>query len=87
MTTADRRASERELSPLLDYYRLARRAACGPDRDRDELWDPYRQAPPLYAYVAALITAGMAACTREHRYVRLRRSVAALWTSTTVSPP
>lgn len=55
MTTADRQASERE---LLDEYRRALSAAGGPQLDRDELWERYRQAA-LYAYVAPLITAGM----------------------------
>ena len=48
MTTADRQACERE---LLDDYRRALAAAGGPELDRDELWDRYRQGA-LYAYVA-----------------------------------
>jgi hypothetical protein len=55
MTTADRQRSERD---LLDGYRLALAAAGGPELDREDLWDRYRQAA-LYAYVAPLITAGM----------------------------
>ena len=52
MTTADRQASERE---LLDDYRRALAGAGGPELDRDELWDRYRQGA-LYPYVATLIT-------------------------------
>jgi hypothetical protein len=75
MTTADRQASERE---LLDDYRLALASAGGPELDRDELWDRYRQGA-LYAYVAALITAGMGGMQAETIALEgLRRSVAAL---------
>jgi hypothetical protein len=75
MTTADRKASERE---LLDDYRLALASAGGPELDRDELWDRYRQGA-LYAYVAALITAGMGGMQAETIALEgLRRSVAAL---------
>lgn len=55
MTAADRQATQRD---LLDVYRDALAAGNGPDLDRDELWERYRQAA-LYPYVAALITAGM----------------------------
>ncbi len=41
MTTADRQACERK---LLDDYRRALAAARGPELDRDDLWDRYRQA-------------------------------------------
>jgi Phosphotransferase enzyme family len=43
MTTADRKAGERE---LLDDYRLALARAGGPELDRDELWDRYLQGAP-----------------------------------------
>ena len=56
MTTADRQAHERDL--LDRYRRCAGRRAAVRDLDRDDLWDRYRQGA-LYAYVAALITAGM----------------------------
>ncbi|MDT5330760.1 MAG: hypothetical protein QOF31_2057, partial [Mycobacterium sp.] len=73
MTTVDRQASERE---LLDDYRRALASAGGPDLDGDELWDRYRQGA-LYAYVAALITAGMGGMQAENIAMEgLRRSVA-----------
>jgi hypothetical protein len=82
MTTADRQASERE---LLDDYRRALASAGGPDLDRDDLWDRYRQSA-LYAYVAALITAGMGGMQVENIAMEgLRRSVAALDDLDTVS--
>jgi hypothetical protein len=75
MTTADRRAAQRD---LLDGYRTSLVAAGGPDLDRDELWDRYRQAA-LYAYVAPLITAGMGGMQNEGIAMEgLRRGVAAL---------
>jgi hypothetical protein len=82
MTTVDRQASERE---LLDDYRRALASAGGPDLDGDELWDRYRQGA-LYAYVAALITAGMGGMQAENIAMEgLRRSVAALDDLDTVS--
>ncbi len=75
MTPEDRRAGQRE---LLDDYRRALVAAGGPDLDRDELWLRYREAA-LYAYVAALITAGMGGMQVEDIAMEgLRRAVAAL---------
>jgi Phosphotransferase enzyme family len=75
MTTAERQLSERE---LLDDYRRALSAAGGPDLDRDDLWDRYRQAA-LYAYVATLITAGMGGMQEGGIALEgLRRGVAAL---------
>jgi thiamine kinase-like enzyme len=75
MTTADRQASERE---LLDEYRRALSAAGGPQLDREELWERYRQAA-LYAYVAPLITAGMGGMQVESIALEgVRRGVAAL---------
>jgi aminoglycoside phosphotransferase (APT) family kinase protein len=75
MTSADRQAGERE---LLDDYRRVLASAGGPELDRDELWDRYRQGA-LYAYVAALITAGMGGMQAENIALEgLKRSVAAL---------
>ncbi len=75
LTTADRQAGERE---LLDGYRAALVAAGGPEINRDELWDRYRQAA-LYAYVAPLITAGMGGMQDDGIAMEgLRRGVAAL---------
>jgi len=82
MTTADRQASERE---LLDQYCRVLAGAGGPDLDRDELWDRYRQGA-LYAYVAALITAGMGGMQAENIALEgLTRSVGALDDLDTVS--
>lgn len=55
MATRARRDTQRD---LLDVYRQSLVAHGGPDLDRDDLWDRYRQAA-LYPYVATLITAGM----------------------------
>ena len=75
MTADDRRANQRE---ILDEYRRALAAAGGPDLDRDDLWERYRQGA-LYAYVAALITAGMGGMQDEGIALEgLRRAVAAL---------
>ena len=82
MTTADRQASERE---LLDDYRRVLASSGGPELDREELWHRYRQGA-LYAYVAALITAGMGGMQAEAIALEgLRRSVAALDDLDTVS--
>ncbi|MCV7223182.1 phosphotransferase [Mycolicibacterium elephantis] len=75
MTPADRRAEQRD---LLDVYRQALAAHGGPQLDRDDLWRRYRQGA-LYAYVAALITAGMGGMQAEDIALEgLRRGVAAL---------
>lgn len=75
MTTADRQACEGD---ILDGYRRALAAAGGPDLDRDELWERYRQGA-LYAYTAALITLGMGGMQDESIAAEgLRRAVAAL---------
>ena len=75
MTTSDRRTNQRE---LLDTYCSALAASGGPELDRDELWDRYRKGA-LYAYVAALITAGMGGMQTERIAMEgLRRGVAAL---------
>ncbi len=82
MTTADRQAGERD---LLDHYCRVLAAAGGPHLDRDELWDRYRKAA-LYAYVAALITAGMGGMQAESIAMEgLTRAVAALDDLDTVS--
>jgi len=75
LTTTDRQASERD---LLDIYRKALVAAGGPELDRDNLWDRYRQSA-LYAYVAPLITAGMGGMQEDGIAMEgLKRGVAAL---------
>ncbi|MGX9790846.1 phosphotransferase family protein [Mycobacterium sp. MMS18-G62] len=75
MTTSDRRASERD---LLVHYCHALAAAGGPALDSGDLWDRYRQGA-LYAYVAALITAGLGGMQAEGIALEgLRRAVAAL---------
>lgn len=75
MTTADRRAAEHD---LLDEYRRALRAAGGPDLDRDELWERYRMGA-LYAYTAAVITAGLGGMQADDLAAEgARRGVAAL---------
>ncbi|MGE2733971.1 phosphotransferase [Mycolicibacterium vaccae] len=61
MTAGDRTTAQRD---LLDVYRRALAAGGGPELDRDELWDRYRQGA-LYPYVAALITAGMGGMQAE----------------------
>ncbi len=55
MTTAARAQHQRD---LLDVYRAELCAAGGPELDREDLWQRFREAA-LYAYIAALITAGM----------------------------
>ena len=75
MTTEQRRVSERD---LLDHYLDTLLSAGGPELDRAELWDRYRQSA-LYAYVAPLITAGMGGMQNDAIAVEgLRRGVAAL---------
>lgn len=75
MTPADRQAHQRE---LLDVYRRALAACGGPELDRAELWERYRQGA-LYAYVAALITAGLGGMQAEGIALEgLRRAVAGL---------
>lgn len=82
LTPADRQDAQRD---LLDVYRRALAAAGGPDLDREDLWHRYRQAA-LYAYVAALITAGMGGMQNEDiAYEGLRRGVAALQDLDTVA--
>ena len=75
MTTADRQAHQCD---LLENYRQALASAGGPELDGDELWDRYRKGA-LYAYVAALITAGMGGMQAESIALEgLKRGIAAL---------
>ncbi|OFB37359.1 phosphotransferase [Mycolicibacterium sp. (ex Dasyatis americana)] len=75
MTTADRRAAERD---LLDEYRRALAAAGGPQLDHDELWERYRLGA-VYAYAAPVITAGLGGMQDEGIALEgARRGVAAL---------
>ncbi|ORA37761.1 phosphotransferase [Mycobacterium aquaticum] len=75
MTTDDRQAAEHD---LLDRYRHALSAAGGPDLAADELWQRYRMGA-LYAYTAAVITAGMGGMqTEDIALAGTRRAVAAL---------
>lgn len=75
MTTADRQAAEHD---LLAIYRRVLKASGGPDLDPDDLWLRYRQGS-LYAYVAALITAGLGGMQEEGIALEgLKRGVAAL---------
>ncbi|MEE6166288.1 MULTISPECIES: phosphotransferase [unclassified Mycolicibacterium] len=71
----DRQATERD---LLDRYRHALAAAGGPALDADELWERYRLGA-LYAYTAAVITAGVGGMQTEDIALEgTRRAVAAL---------
>jgi hypothetical protein len=75
MTTAERVQTQRD---LLDVYRAELRAAGGPEIDREQLWQRFRQGA-LYAYIATLITAGMGGMQDENIAAEgLARSVAAL---------
>ncbi|MDH6197333.1 hypothetical protein M2272_003986 [Mycobacterium frederiksbergense] len=82
MTTADRRAAERD---LLDEYRCALAAAGGPQLAHDELWERYRLGA-LYAYTAPVITAGLGGMQAEGIALEgARRGVAALTDLETVA--
>lgn len=75
LTPRDRHAAQQD---LLDDYRHALTAAGGPELDRDDLWLRFRQGA-LYAYVAALITAGMGGMQVDDIAMEgLRRGVTAL---------
>jgi aminoglycoside phosphotransferase (APT) family kinase protein len=75
LATADRAAHQRD---LLDRYRDALAGAGGPVLDGDELWHRYRMGA-MYAYVAALITAGMGGMQAEGIALQgLRLAVAAM---------
>jgi len=75
ITTADRRAHQRE---LLEVYRSALAAAGGPELDDDDLWDRYRMGAQ-YPFVAPLIVAGAGGMQAETIALEgLRRGVAAL---------
>lgn len=72
MTTDERRANQRD---LLDLYRGALTAGGGPELDREELWDRYRQAA-VQPYLAALTTAGLGGMQSEEiAHEGLRRAV------------
>lgn len=72
MTTEERRANQRE---LLDVYRTALVSAGGPELDRDELWDRYRQAA-IQPFLASLTTAGLGGMQSEEiAFEGLRRAV------------
>ena len=72
MTTEERRAHQRD---LLDVYRTALAAGGGPELDRDELWDRYRQAA-VQPFLAALTTAGLGGMqSDEIAFEGLKRAV------------
>ena len=74
MTTDERRASQRD---LLEVYRTALTAHGGPDLDRGELWDWYRQAA-VQPFMASLTTAGLGGMqSDEIAFEGLGRAVAA----------
>ena len=74
MTTEDRRANQHE---LLDVYRAALAANGGPQLDRDELWDRYRQSA-VQPFLASLTTAGLGGMQSEEiAYAGLRRAIEA----------
>lgn len=74
MTTDERRASQRD---LLDIYRVALAVNGGPNLDRDELWDWYRQAA-IQPFMASLTTAGLGGMqTEEIAFEGVGRAVAA----------
>ena len=82
LTPEDRRAAQRD---LLRDYRHALAAAGGPELDEDDFWMRYRQGAQ-YAYVAALITAGMGGMQVEDIATEgLRRAVIALGDLETVA--
>ncbi len=61
MTTAYRQASQRH---LIDAYRKSLAANGGPELDRDDLWNRYRQAA-AYAFGSPLCTAGLGGLQTE----------------------
>ena len=82
LTPEDRRTAQRD---LLDDYRRALAAAGGPELDREDLWQRFRQGA-LYAYTATLITAGMGGMQVEDIAMEgLRRSVEAIGDLETVA--
>jgi hypothetical protein len=82
MTTDERMVNQRE---LLDVYRQALASASGPEFDREELWDRYRQAA-VQPYLASLATAGLGGMqSDEIVFEGLRRAVAAFDDLDTVS--
>jgi hypothetical protein len=82
MTPEDRREHQQE---LLDVYRDALPANGGPQLDRDELFNRYRQGM-VYSFVSALTTAGLGGMQTENIALEgLRRSVAAMEDLATVA--
>jgi aminoglycoside phosphotransferase (APT) family kinase protein len=82
ITTEERRANQRE---LLEVYRAALAAGGGPELDRDDLWDRYRQAA-VQPFLAALTTAGLGGMQSEEiAFEGLRRAVDALTDLDTVA--
>ncbi len=74
MTTDERRANQRD---LLDVYREALATSGGPELDRDELWNRYRQSA-VQPFLAALSTAGLGGMQSEEiAFEGLRRAIAA----------
>jgi hypothetical protein len=75
MTTGERRAHQRE---LLDVYRAALAAGGGPELERDDLWNRYRQAA-VQPFLASLTTAGLGGMQSEEiAFQGLSRAVDAL---------
>lgn len=82
MTTDDRRANQRD---LLDVYRAALAAGGGPQLDRGDLWDRYRQAA-VQPFLASLTTAGLGGMQSEEiAFEGLRRAVEAFHDLDTVT--
>ena len=82
MTTDERRANQRD---LLDVYRSALAANGGPELDRDELWDRYRQAA-VQPFMASLTTAGLGGMqSDEIAFEGVGRAVAAFGDLETVA--
>jgi Phosphotransferase enzyme family len=75
MTTDERRANQRE---LLDVYRQALAAGGGPELDREDLWNRYREAA-VQPFTASLATAGLGGMQSEEiAFTGLARTVNAL---------
>jgi hypothetical protein len=74
MKTEEREANQRE---LLDVYRTALAAGGGPEIEREELWDRYRQSA-VQPFLTSLTTAGLGGMQSEEiAFEGLRRAVAA----------
>jgi hypothetical protein len=75
MTTDERCANQRE---LLDIYRAALAAGGGPELDREDLWNRYREAA-VQPFMATLATAGLGGMQSEEvAHEGLERSLNAL---------